>query len=572
MPSIGVILERNARRVPDRLALVCDERRYSYREFDNVVNQAARVLSDFGVRHGDCVAIMGANSDTLVIAYYGLLKLGAITVPTNMRLAPPELAYQLEDAAVRLILHDPELTPVVTAAIDLVETQAAADGKSPPVVKALAFEERENAAAETSGMAGAMTGGMAGAMTGGMASAMTGGTTDAMTSGMAGAGTDGDPAAIAGVHSLRTRMARESTESLGVDVGEDDDAQILYTSGTTGRPKGVLLDHHRIVWTGINAAMGVGLREGDVLLHVAPLYHSAELNLFLMAGTYLAATHIVVRTFDPALVLQAMSEHRVTAFFGVPTMYQFMLRNENLLRTDLSAWRIGMFGAAPMAPSLVTKLAETLPELELYNLCGLTEMGPGGVFVGGDELRDHPSAAGRPTLNTEARVVNDDFADVAPGEVGELLLRGETLMKGYWNKPEATADAIRDGWLFTGDLATVDDTGLVYLVDRKKDMILTGGMNVYSVEVENAVITHPAVADCAVVGVPHPDYGETVTAIVSVAPGATLTTEELREHCKALIADYKVPRILVVAPIPRNASGKILKYQIRQQLTEAAAN
>lgn len=544
MLSIGVILERNARRVPDRLALVCDERRYSYREFDNAVNQAAHVLSELGVRRGDCVAIMGANSDTLVIAYYGLLKLGAITVPTNMRLAPPELAYQLEDADVRLILHDPELTPVVNAAIDLVESQAAADGRTPPVVKALALEDRENPAAETV----------------------------AATSATTRTGTGADPAVDASAASLRARMEGQSTDSLGVDVQEDDDAQILYTSGTTGRPKGVLLDHHRIVWTGINAAMGVGLREGDVLLHVAPLYHSAELNLFLMAGTYLAATHVVVRTFDPGRVLQAMSEHRVTAFFGVPTMYQFMLRNENLLQTDLSAWRIGMFGAAPMAPSLVTKLAETLPQLELYNLCGLTEMGPGGVFVGGDELRDHPSAAGRPTLNTEARVVNDNFADVAPGEVGELLLRGETLMKGYWNKPEATADAIRDGWLFTGDLATVDDTGLVYLVDRKKDMILTGGMNVYSVEVENAVITHPAVADCAVVGVPHPDYGETVTAIVSVAPGATLTIEELRDHCKALIADYKVPRILVIAPIPRNASGKILKYQIRQQLAEAAAN
>lgn len=544
MLSIGVILERNARRVPDRLALVCDERRYSYREFDNAVNQAAHVLSELGVRRGDCVAIMGANSDTLVIAYYGLLKLGAITVPTNMRLAPPELAYQLEDADVRLILHDPELTPVVNAAIDLVESQAAADGRTPPVVKALALEGRENPAAETV----------------------------AATSATTRTGTGADPAVDASAASLRARMEGQSTDSLGVDVQEDDDAQILYTSGTTGRPKGVLLDHHRIVWTGINAAMGVGLREGDVLLHVAPLYHSAELNLFLMAGTYLAATHVVVRTFDPGRVLQAMSEHRVTAFFGVPTMYQFMLRNENLLQTDLSAWRIGMFGAAPMAPSLVTKLAETLPQLELYNLCGLTEMGPGGVFVGGDELRDHPSAAGRPTLNTEARVVNDNFADVAPGEVGELLLRGETLMKGYWNKPEATADAIRDGWLFTGDLATVDDTGLVYLVDRKKDMILTGGMNVYSVEVENAVITHPAVADCAVVGVPHPDYGETVTAIVSVAPGATLTIEELRDHCKALIADYKVPRILVIAPIPRNASGKILKYQIRQQLAEAAAN
>ncbi len=166
--------------------------------------------------------------------------------------------------------------------------------------------------------------------------------------------------------------------------------------------------------------------------------------------------------------------------------------------------------------------------------------------------------------------MNPEFEDVAPGEVGELVLRGETLMKGYWNNPEATRQAMRDGWLLTGDLATVDEHGLITLVDRKKDMIITGGMNVYSVEVENAVLTHPSVADCAVIGVPHPDYGQTVTAIVHLHPGAILTLEELREHCQPLIADYKIPRKLVLRPIPRNASGKVLKYLLRQELAGAA--
>ncbi|CAM3715653.1 class I adenylate-forming enzyme family protein [Alicyclobacillus pomorum] len=503
MPSIGQILERNARRVPDRTALVFEDKRYTYADLDATVNRAAHAIARLGVHKGDRVALMSPNSDHFIIAYYALLKLGTIVVPTNVRLTAPELAYQLEDSGARLILYDPSLVTVVQSATESTDVQSFC--LSP-------HDDRPN---------------------------------------------------------LSTALLCENPEPPEVLVREEDDAQILYTSGTTGRPKGVLLDHHRVIWTGLNISIGVGLREGDSLLHVAPLYHSAELDLFLMGGTYMAATHVVLREFHPTKVLKMLASHRITAFFGVPTMYQFMLREPLLQQLDLSAWRVGMFGAAPMPPSTVTALSEALPHLVLYNLAGLTEMGPGGVFLGGEELRRHPGAAGRPILNTEARVVNPAFKDVAPGEVGELVLRGETLMKGYWNNPEATRQAIRDGWLLTGDLATVDEHGLITLVDRKKDMIITGGMNVYSVEVENAVLTHPSVADCAVIGVPHPDYGETVTAIVHLHPGATLTLKGLREHCQPLIADYKIPRKLLLRPIPRNASGKVLKYQLRQEFAGA---
>lgn len=222
-----------------------------------------------------------------------------------------------------------------------------------------------------------------------------------------------------------------------------------------------------------------------------------------------------------------------------------------------------------MPPSTVVQIAEKLPRLVLYNLAGLTEMGPGGVFLGGEELRRNPGAAGRAIINTEACVVDAQYHNVEPGVVGELWLRGETLMKGYWNKPEATEATMHDGWLMTGDLATVDEQGLIFLVDRKKDMIITGGMNVYSVEVENVLITHPAVLDCAVVGVPHPDYGETVIAIVALKSDTPLSLDELREYCRPHIADYKIPRKLVIGDIPRNASGKVLKYQLRQQYSKS---
>jgi fatty-acyl-CoA synthase len=519
MPSIGEVLARNARRVPDRLALVYEDVRMTYKELDKAVNRAVWALRSLGVQKGDRVALMAFNSDAFIIAYYGALKLGAIVVPTNVRLAPPELSYQLQDSGARLLLYDPSLHPVVTAALREADTQAVALGAADACDGSASVSAQDTAVLHPT---------------------------------------------------LRDLMAEAPDTPPDVTVDEWDDAQILYTSGTTGRPKGVLFDHHRIIWTGLNVLTSVGLREGERLLHVAPLYHSAELDLFLMAGTYLAATHVVMKMFDPAAVLHTMARERITAFFGVPTMYQFMLRHPDFDRVDLSAWRVGMFGAAPMPPSVVTALAERLPGVTLYNLAGLTEMGPGGVYLGGDELRTHPDAAGRPTLNTEARVVDDRFEDVKPGEVGELVLRGETLMKCYWNNPEATAEAIRDGWLLTGDLATVDEEGRIRLVDRKKDMIITGGMNVYSVEVENAVITHPSVKDCAVIGLPHRDYGETVTAVVELQPGTSLTLEELQEHCRALIADYKVPRRLIIAPIPRNASGKILKYQLRQQFVREA--
>ncbi len=498
MPSIGQILERNARRAPQREALVYADRRYSYADLDAQVNRASRAIAQLGVTHGDRVALMCPNSDRFVIAYYAVLKLGAIVVPINVRLAAPELAFQLADSGARLLLYDPELAEV------------AQGGLASTGVQGLSLRPKP------------------------------------------------------GAEDLDTLAGRQSSEPPEAQVDEGDDAQILYTSGTTGRPKGVLLDHHRVIWTGVNIVVGTGLQEGDRLLHVAPLYHSAELDLFLMGGTYLAATHVVLREFAPSAVVSALAAERITAFFGVPTMYQFMLREPRLKQLDLSHWRVGMFGAAPMPPSVVGELARALPHLTLYNLAGLTEMGPGGVFLGGEELRRHPGAAGRSILNTEARVVDLDFGDVAVGEVGELVLRGETLMKGYWRNPEATAATMRDGWLLTGDMASVDEEGRITLVDRKKDMIITGGMNVYSVEVENAVVTHPAVADCAVIGVPHAEYGETVTVIVSLRPGADLTLAQLREHCRPLIADYKIPRRLEITSIPRNASGKILKYQLRR--------
>jgi acyl-CoA synthetase (AMP-forming)/AMP-acid ligase II len=389
---------------------------------------------------------------------------------------------------------------------------------------------------------------------------------DVVTAGVKQSGVTGPSPLLLSLPSLAELAAGEHPPVTHVPA-EADDALLLYTSGTTGAAKGALFDHHRALWVAINIIGTAGYREGDRTMHVAPLYHSAQLTLILFAGTMLAMTHVVVPAFDPAEVAALIERERVSVFFGVPTMYQFMLRLPDFAERDFSAWRVGMFGAAPMPAEAVRALSAALPGVELYQLCGQTEAGPGGIYSGPEDVRARPDASGRYAIpSTEARIVTADGADVAPGEVGELVLRGETIMKCYWNRPEATADTIRDGWLHTGDLAVVDADGYITLVDRLKDLIITGGRNVYSVEVENALAGHPGLLDVAVIGVPHPDYGESILAVIVPAEGAEVTVEDLREWARGRIADYKAPHAVVVHPIPRNPSGKIQKHLLRAEL------
>jgi acyl-CoA synthetase (AMP-forming)/AMP-acid ligase II len=357
-----------------------------------------------------------------------------------------------------------------------------------------------------------------------------------------------------------------------VEVSENDDAAILYTSGTTGRPKGALFDHHRMVWVGVNAALMLGLRDGDRILHVAPMYHAAELAMMVNGGTQIGATHVVLPRFAPDAVLDALESHKINVFFGVPTMYQLLLRDPSLAGRDLSAWRVGVFGAAPMPASAVQGALAALPHVELIQACGQTEGGPGGIYCSGEEVRARPDASGRrAVLNTEARIVGPDGADVEPGGTGELVIRGETVMKGYWRNPEATAAAVRDGWLHTGDVATIDADDYITLVDRMKDLIISGGRNIYSVEVENALAAHPAVAEIAVVSRKHDDYGETVVAVVNPHQGQSVTLDDLRAFGAARLSGYKLPRELIVRELPRNPSGKVLKHVLRADLEKVQA-
>jgi fatty-acyl-CoA synthase len=510
MATLAGALATNAGRCPNRTALVFADHSYTYRELDRAVNRTVHALTAAGLRKGDRMLLMTANSDGFYIALYAAWRLGALVVPVNPASPAPELQYLLDDSGATLIVFD--------------------EGA------AVAVRKRDELPAPT------------------------------LVSRPIALGP------VEGYPNLFDLAATGPDTAPNIEVVETDDAAILYTSGTTGRPKGALFDHHRMLWVGINAALVLGLRDGDRILHVAPMYHSAALTMTVIGGTQIGATHVILPGFTPDDVLDAFEEHKITMFFGVPTMYQLLLRHPSLPTRDLSAWRVGVFGAAPMPASAVEAAIRALPQVELIQACGQTEGGPGGIYSSAEEVRARPDASGRRALfNTEARVVDVDGDDVEPGGTGELILRGETVMKEYWRNPVATAQTIRGGWLHTGDIATIDAEGYITLVDRMKDMIISGGRNVYSVEVENALAAHPAVSDIAIVARKHPDYGETVVAIVDPLPGQTVTLDELREFGAERLSAYKLPRELVVRDIPRNPSGKTLKHVLRADLEKAGA-
>ena len=505
MATIPGTLAVNARRCPDRVAVVFGERSYTHAAFDQAVNQAAHALRAAGLRRGDRMLLMSGNSDQFMLALYAGLRLGALIVPVNPASAAPELQHILGDSGASLLVFGGGTQNVIRAADSFLH--GALTG--PPIAM--------------------------------------------------------DP--VQGYRNLGDLAADRPTTPPGVEVAESDDALILYTSGTTGRPKGALFDHHRILWVGINTSLMLGLRDGDRILHVAPMYHAAELAMLVCGGTLVGATHVVLPSFAPQTVLDALEQHRINVFFGVPTMYQLLLRDPTLPDRDLAAWRVGLFGAAPMPASAVRAAIAALPHVELIQACGQTEGGPGGIYCAAEEVRARPDASGRSALfNTEARVVDPDGDDVLPGGTGELILRGETVMKEYWRNPTATAETLRGGWLYTGDLATIDRDGYITLVDRMKDMIISGGRNIYSVEVENALAAHPGIAEIAIVARKHEVYGETVVAVVNPLPGQAISLEELRDFGADRLSGYKLPRELILRGLPRTPSGKVLKHMLRADL------
>jgi len=357
------------------------------------------------------------------------------------------------------------------------------------------------------------------------------------------------------------------------EIAESDDAMILYTSGTTGSPKGVVHTHHSSIWAGLTLTVTTSLRDGERVLHVAPFHHAGGI-VFLTAVTLLGGTHVIARGFDAAAVIRDVAQYGVTCAFTVPTVLQMLLRRlfAEDAGVDLTSWTRAIVGGAAVSERTLRDLFTRLPDVRVTQMCGQTESGPAGIYSTHEQITDRPSATGhqaQPFLRV--RVVDLDGADVPRGGIGELLLSGKTIMRCYWRRPAETAEAVRDGWLHTGDLVRVEEDGSFTLVDRLKDMIISGGRNVYSVEVEQAVAGHPDVLECAVLARPHELWGESIVAVAALKPGRQMTLAGLREFCAPLIADYKIPHDLIVTEIPHNANGKIDKAALRRAYGDGRA-
>ena len=350
-----------------------------------------------------------------------------------------------------------------------------------------------------------------------------------------------------------------------VDVTDEDLAQLLYTSGTISVPKGAMMSHRALLHEYISCLVALDLKAEDNPLHVMPLYHSAQMHVFLLPWLAIGAVNTILEVADPADILRRMESDGHRAFFAAPTLWVALTNHADFATRDLSSLRKAYYGASIMPGPIVERLQGKLPDLGLYNCFGQSEMGPLCTVLRPEDHRDRPASAGRPVLFTELRVVDNAGNDVTTGEPGEVVYRSPQLCQGYWNKPEETAAAFRNGWFHSGDLVQMDSQGFITVVDRIKDVINTGGVLVASREVEDALFSHPAVAEAAVVGTPDEKWVEAVTAVV--VRKTDVTAEELIVHVRTRLASFKVPKAIhFVDELPRNASGKILKRELRAQV------
>ncbi|MBM7577823.1 class I adenylate-forming enzyme family protein [Jeotgalibacillus terrae] len=359
-------------------------------------------------------------------------------------------------------------------------------------------------------------------------------------------------------------MFIQSDEELISQSKEDDESTILYTSGTTGRPKGVLFSYRNIFTVASMIAVEMEVKPESRILLMMPLSHSAPLHLFLMAGLYVGSTLVLTPTFTPELLIETVEMERTTHFFGAPVAYLLTAGHPKLKGADLSSMKWWIYGGSPLSKGEIEKISAAFHTDRLVCVYGLTEAGPSGSLLHADEHAEKAGSIGkRAPLHTDLQIFNEDGTEAGPDEVGEILLSGEGNMLGYYKDPEATAKTMTGNWLRTGDLATRDKNGYIWVVDRKKDLIISGGVNVYPKEIEEAMLTVPGVREAAVIGVPHPQWGETVKAVF--AAETEISDSELSSHLAKKLASFKVPKIYEqVEALPRNASGKILKQVLRE--------
>ncbi len=510
--SLTLPLRKGIAQTPHAIAITFGTAHATYAQFGERVARLASALRDAGMQPGDRVSMLGLNSPRYIEYFYGVWWGGGAVNPINIRWNPREIAYSLDDCDTRILIVDDTFARMIPE-----------------------LRERSQSL-RTIVYAG-----------------------------------DGEPPE----HTLgyETLLAKAIPVD---DAGRqgDDLAAVMYTGGTTGLPKGVMLGHGNLVSNALATLIAIPRTPDSAAVVAAPIFHIGGCSLVTQALHGLQRL-IVVPAFDEVEVLTAIQNERAGETFLVPTMIKRLIDHPRFAEFDVSSLRLMIYGAAPIDDTLLADAMRAFPNAEFYQAYGMTECAP--VISVLPPSAHAPSAtgpaklrsAGRPTVQTEVRIVDAGDRDVPRGGVGEILARGPSVMHGYWNKPLETEAALRDGWMHTGDSGYMDDEAYLYVVDRVKDMIVTGGENVYSAEVENAIAQMPEVSMSAVIGIPDDAFGERVHAIVVVRPGATSSERAVIEHCRTLIATFKVPRSVEFRDeLPLSAAGKLLKYQLREPFWE----
>jgi long-chain acyl-CoA synthetase len=501
MLNLAMMLDHSAAALPDRDALVNGETRLTYRQVNEAANRVANLLAQRGIGRGDTVALASVNIPHFPIVYYGILKAGAAVVPFNVLLKGREIAYHLADSGAKAFF-------------------CFAGGPGLP----LAEEGRAGFEA-----------------------------------------TPGCEHFFLIDESFDQLLAEQPKTHQTVDTEATDTAVVLYTSGTTGRPKGAELTHANMTLNALTCHRVFGTAEHDVHLVTLPLFHSFGQSVQLNSGFAAGATLVLMPRFEPNKALALMQREGVTFFAGVPTMYWGLLGadfGQYDIETIAGTLRVAVSGGAALPVEILEQINKVY-NVQIREGYGLSETSPVATFNHPGRVAK-PGSIGQPVWGVEVKLVDAEWNDAAEGEAGEIAIRGHNVMKGYLGRPEATAAAIHDGWFRTGDIGTRDADGYYFIVDRAKDMIVRGGFNVYPRELEEVIMTHPEVSLVAVVGVPHPSHGEEVKAFVIRAAGSTLTEAELIAWCKQNMAGYKYPRqVEFRESFPMTATGKVLKRELR---------
>ncbi|WP_046301762.1 acyl-CoA synthetase [Mycobacterium sp. UM_Kg27] len=506
--ALGDIPRRSARKEPGKIAVIDGDVCLTFAEFEGLVDRATAALQDNGFGPGDRVAVLAHNCWQYAVLAFATARAAVVLVPINFMLTAEEISFILEHSQVAGMIVEADLVPTALTAMQL--------GGSVRTTAAIVLP-----------------------------------------------GQTSPP----GWDDFDRWLATASVAPAPY-VADDQMIRLMYTSGTEAHPKGAMHSTRSLMGNYISSIIAGSMEGTDIVVHSLPLYHCAQLDNFLIPAAYLGATSVILPRPEPELVLHTIEKYGATSYFAPPTVWISLLRSPLFDSVDLSTLVKGYYGASAMPAEILAEMRERLPELRLWNFYGQTEMAPLASALGPQDQDAHAGSAGRPVINVETAIVDDEGTPVDAGVVGEIVHRSPHLMLGYLDDMAKTADAFRGSWFHSGDLGYYDTHGLLHVVDRKKDMIKSGGENVASREVEEVLYRHPGVEEVAVFGLPDPRWVEAVVAAVVVREGVALTESELLRHCRTHLAGFKTPkRLFFVESLPKNPSGKLLKRLLRERFS-----